>query len=262
MSIIRIQNREAIPIRALPFVAGSEGFPRVSRFPPSLVILALHQACDDAGMVGTPTLCAYALKDGKPTTIDPMFLDAAAPLSDFTSEMDEPICDSFSRLPPGMFVFLDDLRAYMNWLLPPGALNGQCRDAIEIVTELKLPEALISAIYQGFDDAPKAELDNGQCSSATENGIADAEAPRLIGWRRLVIDYWPTMTKMHGGRNPTAREIIRYLREDDTGVIANPPGQSAYELNWKTARGELRTVKLHTIESAIGEFKKKGLIPP
>lgn len=262
MSTIRIQDREAIPIRALPFVAGSEGFPRAALFPPSLIVQALHQA-QDASTAGIPSLRAYALKDGKPTTVDSMALDVAAPISDFPPEIDEPIRDSFSRLPPGMFVFLDDLRAYMNWLLPPGALDGQCREEIEIVTNLNLPESVISTIYQGFNDARKDESTHRQCSSAEVSDIADADArPLMIAWKQLVLDSWPAMRKMHGGRDPTAQEVIRYLRTNDkTGVIVNQPGQQANVLHWAKVRGGQKPVKLKTIQTTICEFKKKGLIP-
>lgn len=219
MNFIRIPYREAIPVRALPFVAGSEGFPRAARFPPSLIIQALHQA-QDASTAGIPSLRAYALKDGKPTTVDSMALDIAAPISDFPPEIDEPIRDSFSRLPPGMFVFLDDLRAYMNWLLPPGALGGQCREEIEIVTELKLPEAVISTIYQGFDDARKAEPEQRHSPTVNE----DNRNPSLCVFRTM-----PSL-------NP-AELKVEIAAGDSGGIVLNI-----------SARGTSRRVSLGEIE--------------
>lgn len=157
MIFIGIPYREAIPVRAIPFAAGSEGFPRTPRLPPSALAQAMHQACDD-GSTATPVLRPLVLQAGKPTPVDLMYLDAVAPLSDFPQELDEPIRDSFSRLPPGMFVFADDLRQFMDWLFPPGAWDGQCREPIEIATKLELPESVNSTIYEGFDGFAEAPL--------------------------------------------------------------------------------------------------------
>ena len=95
------------------------------------------------------------------------------------------------------------------------------------------------------------------------NDIADADdRPLMIAWKQLMLDSWPAMRKIHGGRNPTAQEVIRYLRTNDkSGVIVNLPGQQANVLRWAKFRGGQKTVKLKTIQTTICEFKKKGLIP-
>lgn len=84
----------------------------------------------------------------------------------------------------------------------------------------------------------------------------------LVAWKQAMIDAWLEMKKIHGGRNPNASETIRFLRRNDkSGFIDTDSKEKTDVLPWITQRGVRKTVRLHTVESAISELKRKKLIP-
>ena len=77
-------------------------------------------------------------------------LDAIAPEHDFQEEADEPLRESTSRLPAGVFVFLDELRRCVDWQYPPGCHDEVCRDLVALNTSPDLPDEMIERLQEGF----------------------------------------------------------------------------------------------------------------
>lgn len=145
-----VDGREALPVRAIPWVAGAETFPRKLVLPPSLIVLSARTACDskDANP-GAPLLRFYRYDRGSVQPVTAVRLDATAPECDFQPEADEPLRESTRRLPAGTFVFLDELRSFVDWIYPPGSHDGECRDAVALDTSPDVPAEMIEWLQEG-----------------------------------------------------------------------------------------------------------------
>lgn len=153
-------GREALPARAIPWVAGYEQSTGKVMFPPSLLILSAHTTCRAKDTVtGTPLLCLYRIGENGARPVSVEYLNATAPESDFQPESDEPLRESTSRLPAGVFVFLDELRTFVDWLYPPGCFDGECRDTVVLNTSPDLPAELLAVLLEGFF-TPKSNVGN------------------------------------------------------------------------------------------------------
>jgi len=137
-------------VRAIPWVAGAETFPRKLVLPPSLIVLSARTACDSKDVdPGAPLLRFYRYDRGRVQPVTAERLHATAPECDFQPEADEPLRESTRRLPAGMFVFLDELRSFVDWIYPPGNHDGECRDAVALNTSPDLPAEMIEWLQEG-----------------------------------------------------------------------------------------------------------------
>lgn len=146
-----INGREVLPVRAIPWVAGTEMFTHKLVLPPSLIVLSARAACDAKDTIpASPLLRLYRYDKDRVLPVTSERLDATAPEHDFQPEADEPLRESTSRLPAGVFVFLDELRRFVDWIYPPGCHDGECRDAIALNTSPDLPDEMIERVQEGF----------------------------------------------------------------------------------------------------------------
>jgi hypothetical protein len=157
-------GREALPLRAIPWVAGHEQSTGKATLPPSLLILSAHTACRAKDTApGTPLLRLYCIGENGAQPVSIEYLNAIAPESDFQPETDEPLRESTNRLPAGVFVFLDELREFVDWLYPPGCFDGECRDTFVLNTSPDLPAELLAVLLEGFF-APKSSAQAERCN--------------------------------------------------------------------------------------------------
>ena len=146
-----VNGREALPVRAVSWVVGAEAFTRKFLLPPSLIVQIVRTACDAKDTIpGSPLLRLYRYDKDRVLPVTSERLDATAPEYDFQEEADEPLRESTSRLPAGVFVFLDELRRCVDWLYPPGCYDGVCRDVVELNTSPDLPDEMIERLQEGF----------------------------------------------------------------------------------------------------------------
>ena len=147
-------------MRAIPWVAGYEQSTGKIMFPPSLLILTAHTTCHakDANP-GAPLLRLYRIGENGAQPVSVEYLNAIAPEFDFQPETDEPLRESTSRLPAGVFVFLDELRKFVDWLYRPGCFDGECRDKVVLNTSPDLPAELTAVLLEGFF-TPKSNVAN------------------------------------------------------------------------------------------------------
>ncbi|MBP5996729.1 MAG: hypothetical protein KAX99_00905 [Azonexus sp.] len=173
-------GREALPVRSIPWVAAHERSTCKVTLPPSLLILAAHTACraEDA-VPGIPPLRLYRIGENGAQPVSIEYLNAIAPESNFQPETDEPLRESTSRLPAGVFVFLDELRSFVDWIFPPGSHDGECRDAIKLNTSPDLPGEMIEELHEGFV-APKPNAQIERC-----NELATLPELRVHHWEEL-----------------------------------------------------------------------------
>jgi len=145
-----VDGCEALPVRAIPWVAGYEKPTGKVNFPPSLLMQVAHEASHVKDLYGAPLLRLYRIgeRGAQPVSIE--YLNATAPESDFQPETDEPLRESTRRLPAGVFVFLDELRRCVDWLYPPGCFDGKCQDVIALNTSPDLPDEIIEELREGF----------------------------------------------------------------------------------------------------------------
>ncbi|MBN8463635.1 MAG: hypothetical protein J0M01_12620 [Dechloromonas sp.] len=145
-----IDGREALPVRAIPWVAGAEIFTHKLVLPPSLIVLSARTACDSKDVdPGAPLLRFYRYDRGRVQPVTAERLHATAPECDFQPEADEPLRESTRRLPAGMFVFLDELRSFVDWIYAPGTHDGECRDAVALNTSPDVPAEMIEWLQEG-----------------------------------------------------------------------------------------------------------------
>ncbi len=109
-----------------------------------------------------------------------------------------------------------------------------------------------------------AEVERYEGKEAAPSGTPDDnQPPRFapkIGWQIALLDAWPELCKLYGGRSPTAAEAIRYLRNNDkSGAILNNPDSAA--LWWKTQEGRRKDVALKTVQNLISVWKQRGVLP-
>ena len=138
----KIADREAIPARAIPFVAGTDTRTLLPRIQPSLIWQSARLAAN-AWSPGIPALHLYLIQDGEPVRATLAFLDAVANETEFLPEFDYPIRDSARRLPAELFVFADELQRFVGWLFPAGTDEGLCADAPQLDLSLQLPSGAL-----------------------------------------------------------------------------------------------------------------------
>ncbi len=185
-----IDGREALPVRAIPWVAGAETFTHKLVLPPSLIVLSARTACDSKDTnPGISLLRLYRYDKGGVQPVTAVRLDATAPEYDFQPEADEPLRESTRRLPAGVFVFLDELQSFVDWIYPPGSHDGECRDAIALNTSPDLPDEMIEGIQEGFvARKPVVEAQR----SASE--LSAERCTELAGLPELFVHHWEELT--------------------------------------------------------------------
>ncbi len=96
-------------------------------------------------------------------------------------------------------------------------------------------------------------------TEAPKSETPPAFRPR-IGWQIALLDAWPAIYKMYGGRTPTAAEAIRYLRTNDLSgnILPKTDGGSLW---WKTQREGDKEVTVKTVQNVISEWKTRGVLP-
>lgn len=202
-----INGREALPVRAVPWVVGAEAFTRKVLLPPSLIVLSARTACDAKDTIPcSPLLGLYRYDKNSVLPVTSERLDATAPEHDFQPEADEPLHESTSRLPAGVFVFLDELRRFVDWIYPPGCHDGECRDAIALNTSPDLPDEMIERLQEGFV-APRP------------NAASERSSPRKIL-------FWlaPNEILIPADQVPGAIADVLYPRPNrDGGPLLNDP---------------------------------------
>lgn len=84
---------------------------------------------------------------------------------------------------------------------------------------------------------------------------------RMVEWRRIIPEHWDEIAKYYK-RYPTAAEVMRWLkRHSNLGVIAPAPEQPQEGMAWVTTKGEKALIDLKTMQNALTDLKKEGLIP-
>ena len=93
------------------------------------------------------------------------------------------------QLPAGVFVFLDELQSFVDWIYPPGSHDGECRDAIALNTSPDLPDEMIEGIQEGFvARKPVVEAQR----SASE--LSAERCTELAGLPELFVHHWEELT--------------------------------------------------------------------
>lgn len=182
---VSIDGREAIPVRAISFAAGVEPFTRKRHLPPSLIWESALQAADIwPDGCGIPSLRLYLIdENGNPVAASFDYLESSACPTDLLPENDDPINKSSLRLPAGIFAYIDELQRFIDWLYPPGAHDGTCRDALLLSLDVQLPSDIGNALFDGFADVSKEaspvtlgsqaaipEAADESCQPGTEDG--------------------------------------------------------------------------------------------
>lgn len=92
----------------------------------------------------------------------------------------------------------------------------------------------------------------------------DDDVSRTAGWRRVMLENMQAIIKTYrdlGGRGSFARCAVRWVKKNgprDTIPSSQPDGDS---FEWLDQDGDLHPVKLKTIQNALGEWRKEGVIP-
>ena len=246
----KIADREAIPARAIPFVAGTDTRTLLPRIQPSLIWQSARLAAN-AWSPGIPALHLYLIQDGEPVRATLAFLDAVANETEFLPEFDYPIRDSARRLPAELFVFADELQRFVGWLFPAGADEGMCADAPQLDLSLQLPSGALGT-------GGVLDLLSPADHCAAVRLVPTTFRPR-IAWQIALFDAWPAMRKMYG-RDPISAEAIRYLKKHDTSNFILSKGGDM-ELWWQPLRGEPKEVQFKTVETCISGWRTRGLLP-
>lgn len=239
-----IPEREALPLRALPFVAGIDPATSQRNLPASLVVESAIQAAI-AWPPGIPSLKVYFM-DTKGTTqkasID--YLAAAMPQTNFQPEDDEPVATSAMKLPGELFVFADEAQAFIDWLFPYGSCDGECRDRLVLNMAPALPKEIASAIV------PSAPPSNSIAQTDEEQD--DGMPSPKVGWKKSVVAVWEELLKKNR-RKPTVEELVCRLERDDPEGVVIKSGIPD-ELKWLPRSGTPKNVRRRTIEDFIGEL--------
>lgn len=139
---IKIQEREAIPIRALPFVAGFEQFSLVPILPPYLIAMS-------AGMPNDPgignSLATFTIENREIRQLDAREWGAVI------EHTDKPLNDAVRELPAGVFVFTDEFASWFKWLRQA---DDQPFDPERFQIHLNplVPDALHGVVMAGFGE--------------------------------------------------------------------------------------------------------------
>jgi len=216
-------EREAFPLRALPFVAGIDPATLQRNLSASLVVESTIQAAT-TWPPGIPSLKAYFIDAlGKPQQASIDYLAAAMPQTNFQPEDDEPVATSAMKLPGELFVFADEAQAFIDWLFPAGCFDGECRDRVVINHTPALPAEIIGLIGNPMPAAKKIK------SIEDERGV-----------RRLIRECWPEIVQLHG-KNADNRQVWRVINKN------LDKNQKAYDL--------------HTVQNTLPKLKAEGLLP-
>lgn len=101
-------------------------------------------------------------------------------------------------------------------------------------------------------------------ASVPSHEVAGCNADRIAGWRRAMLENMPEIVKAHrnvrrGGS--FARLTLAWLKKNGPRNIIPLKQPDQDRLHWLDQDGELHTVSLKTIQNAVHEMKKDGLIP-
>jgi hypothetical protein len=216
-------EREAFPLRAIPFVSGINPATSQRNLPVSLVVQSAIQAAA-AWPPGIPSLKVYFMDAlGKPQQASIDYLVSALPEADFQPEDDEPVAISAMKLPVELFVFADEAQAFIDWLYPAGSFDGECCDRVVINHTPALPAEIIDLIGNQMPAAKKVK------PIEDERGV-----------RRLIRECWPKIVQLHG-KNADNRQVWRVINKN------LDEGQKAYDL--------------HTVQNTLPKLKAEGLLP-
>lgn len=105
--IIKIQERDAIPVRALPFVAGFEQFSLAPILSPYWIAMSAAMPNDPG--IGN-SLATFTIENGEIRQLAPNEWGA------IIEQTDKPLNDAVRELPSGVFVFADDFTKWLTWL--------------------------------------------------------------------------------------------------------------------------------------------------
>lgn len=105
--IIKIQERDAIPVRALPFVAGFEQFSLAQILSPYWIAMSAAMPNDPG--IGN-SLATFTIENGEIRQLAPNEWGA------IIEQTDKPLNDAVRELPSGVFVFADDFTKWFKWL--------------------------------------------------------------------------------------------------------------------------------------------------
>ncbi|QUN39968.1 hypothetical protein KEH56_03495 [Burkholderia cenocepacia] len=79
---------------------------------------------------------------------------------------------------------------------------------------------------------------------------------RQVRWREAIVSNWPDIVAAYGP-SASARDIMRYLKSNDTtGCIL--PGGTSNELTWTTDDGTQRIVSRKTLANAVSALRVQG----
>jgi hypothetical protein len=250
-----VSGRKALPVRAIPFVAGIDPFSRNRNLPPSLIWEAARQAAE-AWSSGIPELRFYRLDYAgvvKPVTAE--FMDASVHDADLQPENDYPIFVSVTQLPPDWFVFADDLQAFVDWLFQPGAHDGYCRERIELNLCPDLPSELIDVVAHCVDRQTDAPARNAAPEDSTTPKPVQQKKTRKDGLRIAMEQCYEDYFKQYRVQ-PTARALFDWMAKCEHDLIVEYD-EKKDGLVWQTQDGRLRTTTFDAFQNRFTGLKKQ-----
>jgi hypothetical protein len=138
--IVKIQEREAIPIRALPFVAGFEQFSLDPILSPYMIAMSAGMPNEPSIGNGLPT---YSFANNEIRQLAPSEWGA------IIEQMEKPLNNAVAELPSGVFVFADEFANWFEWFRQ--AENQVFETAtFRININPLLPDALQDVVMEGF----------------------------------------------------------------------------------------------------------------
>lgn len=258
--ILTIGGRQALPVRALLFITFNG------------VLMPGSIACQLSGQGHFPHdymnhLRAYSYRQGVVCEFQPLQwqeieLSIKAAYERLKGEcLEDAVFDvEFEKqglhlLPEGVFVWFDEFSSAF--------ARGRSRKYFTpeheaerglIAASLKSDDQLID-VMKGFTDETRSGSKNQK--ELLSNCMA---SKRKVGWKQALIEAWPRIC-VHYGREPTAKEVICWLKTYDiSGVIVS--GGEPTELKWRPQRtsSQSKVAVLKTVENAVSKLRQEGVL--
>ncbi len=222
--VVEVAEREALPVRAIPYVTGWTVSPDV---------VARDFARVNGVFQGLENTSSHHLVNGEPTTMLPKEWDRyVAALQGLEADLKEKyandeqgyaawVSQSVAKLPAGVFVWLDEFTADFERAYGPDrwSLMDERSGDREINLSPYLEEGVLNAVLEGFERRQPVSTYSSDDSHA---GVVEfLQNGKLIDWGYWVVDNMPTLSppeaaRLMQGLDPdlyedlTSRPIAKY----------------------------------------------------
>ncbi len=283
--VVLINGREAIPVRAIPFVTGRWMSPDV---------VARSFALTDHWRDMKEVSAYQLLGDVIHGPVLPKEWDVVEDLlqalenrlkslsDDRTETRPTWITESTLLLPAAVFVWKDQFEQYFRAEYSPQRfhwIDERPGDRELNFSPMIMPPELRSAVMEGFESQVEntpptdtvPQVPEEAREQAAPSGTSEKAAPEvtldddgqggkgLVAWQAVMLENWPKIAEHD--KKPPARAVMKWLRENGPHDTF-PKGQNNRDsLPWRDTYGQLHTLTLRRIGTVLSEWRKTGKIP-